>query len=203
MQHIRRYFFAGLLVWIPIIVTLVVLRFLVELLDSGFSLLPKSYHPIPGFGFFLSLVIVFFTGMLATNFIGSRLVAFGEAIVGRIPIVRSIYMAVKQVMETIFSSSGQSFRKVYLVEYPRKGIWSIGFQTGTSTKEVEEYVMPDMLTLFIPTTPNPTSGFMFMVPRGEAYELQMSVEQALKLVISLGVVQPDMNLRDKNTSQGK
>lgn len=202
MHHIRRYLIAGLLLWLPIWITLLVVRFVVNLLDVSLSLLPKAYQPdvllgmhIPGVGVLVSLLIILLTGVLITNFLGRRLVQFGESIVAKIPLVRSIYMAVKQVLETLFSNSGQSFRKVYLIEYPRRGAWSIAFQTGECAEEIEDIVQPDMLTLFVPTTPNPTSGYLILVPRKEAYELKMSVEQALRLVISLGVVQPGKNLQ--------
>lgn len=196
-HFIRRYLIAGLLVWTPILVTFIVLRFIVELLDKTLDLLPTIYKPehligfnLPGFGVVLSIAIVFVTGMVATNFFGKKLVALAESIVGRIPLVRSIYNAVKQVATTIFAKDGQSFKKVYLVEYPRKGLWSVAFQTGTCAEEIEQHVGDEMLTIFVPTTPNPTSGFLMMVPRRDAIELAMSVDQALKLVISLGVVQP-------------
>jgi uncharacterized membrane protein len=160
-------------------------------------LLPKAYQPaqlfgfnLPGLGLVLTVLIVFFTGMLVTNFLGRKLVALWDAIVDRIPLVRSIHNAVKQVANTVFAKDGQSFRKVFLVEYPRKGLWSIAFQTGGAAEEIENHVMEGMVTLFIPTTPNPTSGFLITVSRKDIIELEMSVDQALKYVISLGVVQP-------------
>lgn len=193
MQQLRRYFLAGLLIWLPIWVTLLVISFIISLFDSTVLLLPSEYRlKIPGLGIICSVLIVFVTGMLVTNFLGRRLIVFGEAIVARIPIVRSIYSAVKQVIETLFSTSGQSFRKVYLIEYPRQGVWSVAFQTGFSTDEITAKAGETLLTLFIPTTPNPTSGFMMMVAAKDAIELQMTVEQALKFIISLGVVQPGM-----------
>jgi len=195
--HLRRYLIAGLLVWLPIWVTLVVLRFIVDLLDSSLSLIPHAYRPdtllgfhIPGLGVVLSALILFFTGMLVTNFLGRRLVMFGEAILARIPLVRSIYTSTKQLFETIFHSTGQSFRKVLLVEYPRRGIWSIAFQTASVPSEIESKIGSEMVTFFVPATPNPTAGFLMMAPRQEVIELDMTVEQAFKLVISLGVVQP-------------
>lgn len=194
---LRRYLIAGLFVWIPIWVTLLVIGFIISIIDSSFSLLPTQYQPqywfgvhIPGLGLVFSLLIVFFTGMLVTNYLGRRLVRVGESMVQRIPFVSSIYSATKQVVETLFSSSGQSFRKVFLIEYPRKGIWSVAFQTGNGAAELNKKTGQDLITLFIPTTPNPTSGFLMMVPREEAIELDISVDQALKFVISLGVVQP-------------
>ncbi len=196
-HSIKSYIIAGLLVWLPIVATFLVIRFLVDLLDKTVAILPIAYQPqslvgfnVPGIGLILSLLIVFFTGVLATNFFGKKLFIFWEAVVDRIPFVRAIYNAVKQVANTIFSTDGQSFRNVFLVEYPRKGLWSIAFQTGIAALEIQEKVGSEMITIFIPTTPNPTSGFLMMIPKKEAILLDMSVDQALKLVISLGVVQP-------------
>lgn len=196
-HSIKSYIITGLLVWLPVLVTFLVIRFIVDLLDTTVSILPTAYQPqsllgfnVPGLGVVLSVLIVIFTGMLMTNFLGKKLFNFWEALVDRIPLVRSIYNAVKQVATTIFSTDGQPFRSVYLVEYPRKGMWSIAFQTGSAADEIEEKVEEEMMTIFIPTTPNPTSGFLMMVPKSEAILLKMSVDQALKLVISLGVVQP-------------
>ena len=162
--------------------------------------LPEAYQPdtllgmhIPGLGIVISLFIVVITGVGVTNYFGHRLVGFGESILDRIPLVRSIYKAVKQVLTTIFSSGSQSFRKVLLVEYPRKGLWSIAFQTGTSNEEVKQKSGQDLVTVFIPTTPNPTSGFLILVPLADAIELEMPVDVALKMVISLGVVQPELD----------
>lgn len=194
---IRRYLIAGLVVWLPIVATFVVLRFLVDTLDQSLSLLPLALQPkqlfgvdIPGLGIILSLLILFSTGIFATNFFGAKLVSLGEKILARIPLVRSIYHAVKQVMETIFSSSSQAFRKVLLVEYPRKGLWSVAFQTSKANPEIDYHTADAMITIFVPTTPNPTSGFLMMIPIKDAIELDMSVDEALKMVISLGVVQP-------------
>ena len=194
---LKKYFFAGLLIWLPIWATLVVIRFLIEVLDSSFSLLPKAYRPetllgihVPGLGIFLALVVILITGMFVTNVLGRSLVGLWEKLLAKIPIVRTIYNAVKQVLETIFSSSSDSFRQVLLVEYPRKGLWSVAFQTGRVCDEVKTKITEDMITIFIPTTPNPTSGFLMLVARAEVIELDMSVDDALKMIISLGMVQP-------------
>jgi uncharacterized membrane protein len=196
-KSIRRYLFAGLILWIPIIATLYVLRFMIDILDQTINLLPENYQPqhflgwdIPGLGVIFSLAILFFTGVIVTNFLGQKLVYWGEALLAKIPLVRSIYNAVKQVIETLFSSNSQAFRKVLLIEYPRKGLWSIAFQTGVANEEVHRHAGEDMITVFVPTTPNPTSGFLIMVPSKDIIELTMSVDEALKLVISLGVMQP-------------
>lgn len=198
MSFLQRYFISGLLVWMPIWVTILVIKFLADLLNNVLVLIPKRYQPdaligfhIPGIGIIIILVVILLTGAIAANFLGSKLVALWDSLIGRIPIVRSVYMGVKQIMQTLFTPGGSSFRKVSLVEYPRVGMWTIAFQTGDSTPEVEASLGGDaMVSLYIPTTPNPTSGFLIMVPRKSVIELNMSVEQALKFVISLGVMQP-------------
>ena len=196
-HYVRTYLIAGLLVWLPIWATIVVIRFVVQLLDGTLSLLPKAYQPaelfgydIPGLGVLLSLLVVFITGVIATNYLGKYIVHMGEAMVARIPLVRTIYNAVKQVLETIFSSNSQAFRKVLLIEYPRKGLWSIAFQTGQTDELFNDKTGEEMITVFIPTTPNPTSGYLLLIPDKEAIELDLTIDAALKMIISLGVVQP-------------
>jgi len=188
---------AGLLVWVPLGVTLLIVAFLVDLMDQTLRLLPESLQPenllgfrIPGLGAVLTAVIVFVTGMIVTNLFGMQLFNIGERILQRIPLVRSIYASVKQVTESMFSS-GKSFRKVVLVEYPRKGMWSLAFQTGTGAEEVRDKTGRDVANVFIPTTPNPTSGFFLMVPREDVVELDMSVDDGLKMLLSVGVVVPE------------
>jgi len=201
MSLIRRYFISGLLVWVPIWVTILAIKFLVDILSYTLLLLPKQYQPdaligfhIPGIGVVITLLVIFLTGLFVANFLGRRLVAMGDALIARIPIVRTIYMGVKQIVQTLFTPGGQSFRKVFLVEYPRTGVWTIAFQTGEAAPEVIQRLNAEsegpMVNLYIPTTPNPTSGFLLMMPRKNVIELKMSVDQALKFVISLGVVQP-------------
>lgn len=192
----RGYLLAGLVVWLPILVTIGVLRFIVDLLDNTLALLPNDYQPeyllgiyIPGCGVILSLVLLVGTGIFATNFFGQRMVGWGEAILSRIPFIRSIYNTAKQVINTVFSSNGDAFRKVLLIEYPRKGLWSLAFQTGAATPEINAHTQEEMISIFIPTTPNPTSGFLMMIPKKEAIELNMSIDEALKFIISLGVMQ--------------
>ncbi len=195
----KKYLIAGLLFWLPIWATFVVIRFLFDLLDSTISLLPHPYQPdqlighhIPGLGILLAIIIIFLTGLLVTNFLGNKLVEISERLLSRIPIIRSIYSAVKQVANAFFQASGDSFKQVVLVEYPRKGLWSIGFQTsgkfqGTPTNG-------QMLTVFIPTTPNPTSGFLIIVPVADVTELNMTIEEAFKAIVSLGVIMPHHRL---------
>ncbi len=194
---IRRYLIAGLLVWVPLVITVVVIRALVNFMDRSMLLLPQQWrpetllgYPIPGLGLALTVAIVFVTGLLVANLFGRRLLALWESILARIPLVRSIYGVVKQVAETILSANGDAFRKVLLIEYPRKGIWTLAFQTGMATGEIQRRTKAEVITVFVPTTPNPTSGFIMMIPRDEVMELSMSVEDALKLIMSLGVVAP-------------
>lgn len=195
---IRTSMISGLLVWIPIIVTVLIIKFLLDLLSKSLLLLPTPFQPdkllgfhLPGIGVLLTILVIFTTGVLAANFLGRRLMSWGDAIVGRIPLVRSIYTGVKQVTETMLTPGGQSFRKVLLVEFPKEGVWSIAFQTGEGSKEIDHALKNEaMVSYFIPTTPNPTSGFLMMAPKNRVIELDMSVDQALKFVISLGVVQP-------------
>lgn len=212
IAQLRRYFISGLLVWLPIWVTLLVFKFLVDLLSKSLLLLPAPYQPdvllgfhIPGIGVIITILVIFLTGLLAANYLGGRLVALSEALMGRIPVVRTIYTGVKQVTDTLFKPGGQSFRKVLLVEYPCPGIYSIAFQTGEVGQEIEgagsAETAEGMVCYFIPTTPNPTSGFLMMAPRHKVRELNMSVDQALKFVISLGVVQPINNGSNLNSKK--
>lgn len=206
ISYLRNYFISGLLVWLPIVVTVVVIKFLVDLLSKSLLLLPAEWQPdvlfgfhVPGIGVLLTVLVILLTGILAANIIGSQLVAMGDAMMGRIPLVRSIYTGVKQVTQTLFTPGGQSFRKVLLVEFPKSGVWSIAFQTGEVSKEIESAVQEQLVSYFVPTTPNPTSGFLMMAPRSQVKEIDISVDQALKMVISLGVVQPGKNTKKEVT----
>jgi uncharacterized membrane protein len=204
----RRYFITGLLIWIPIGITLWVLNFIVTTMDLSLSLLPEQWQPVkmfgrhlPGIGALLTVLIILVTGVLAANFLGQRLVGLWENLLSRIPIVRTIYSSVKQVSDTLLSPQGNAFRKALLVEYPRRGSWTIGFLTGTPADEVRERVAVvvgaghDMVSIYVPTTPNPTSGFFLMVRKDETMELDMSVDEALKYVVSMGVVAPTVRGR--------
>ncbi|MBN2646879.1 MAG: DUF502 domain-containing protein [Thiotrichales bacterium] len=207
MSWLKRYLIAGLLVWLPLGVTLAVIKFLVDLFDRSLLLLPMQYRPevlfgmdIPGLGILLSFVLILSTGILVANLLGSKLVGLWESLLARIPLVRSIYKAVKQIAEAVFGSGDQTFQNVYLVEYPRKGMWTLAFQTGKNLAEPQiKTGLPNVLNLFVPTTPNPTSGFFIMVDKSEAIKLDMNVDDALKMVISGGVVAPDI-LPAKNSS---
>ena len=197
MPRLRRYLIMGLLVWLPFGVTLLVVKLLVDLMDQTLLVLPEAYSPdhllgfhIPGLGVVLSVAVVLTTGVIMANFFGQQLLAGWEAILNRIPLVRSIYAGVKQLSETLLSSGGQSFRKVLLVEYPRKGLWTLAFQTGTEVGEAQARTGEEVINVYVPTTPNPTSGFFLMVPRRDVLELDMSVDEGLKMIISMGVVVP-------------
>jgi uncharacterized membrane protein len=193
----RKYFIAGLLIWIPLAMTAWVLSLVFELLDASLLLLPDSlrtenwlgFH-VPGMGAILTLVIVLLTGIFATNFFGAQLVRMWNAVVNRIPVVNSIYSSVKQISDTVFSSNGQAFRKALLVQWPHQGMWTIGFLTGTPGGGVAQHIPPDCLSVYVPTTPNPTGGYFVIVQRKDVVELDITVDEALKYIISMGVVPP-------------
>ena len=210
----RRYFITGLLIWVPIGITLWVLDLVITTMDLSLSLLPQTWQPVallgrhvPGLGALLTVIVIFVTGVLATNFLGQRLVKIWEGLLSRIPIVRTIYSSVKQVSDTLLSPQGNAFRKALLVEYPRQGSWTIGFLTGTPADEVRRRVGQarpaeadagtgaEMVSIYVPTTPNPTSGFFLMMRREDTIELDMSVDEALKYIVSMGVVTPDTRPR--------
>jgi uncharacterized membrane protein len=196
----RRYLIAGLLVWVPLGITLWVLHFLVTTLDQTLLLVPEGARPdrllgvhIPGFGVLLFFGLLLLTGVIAANFFGARLIGVWENMLGRIPVVKSIYSSVKQVSDTLLSDSGNAFRKALLVEFPHEGSWSIAFLTGTPAAAVAEQLAEEHLSVYVPTTPNPTSGYFVIVPKSRVRELDMTVDEALKYVISMGVVAPRMH----------
>lgn len=202
MATLRKYIIAGLLVWLPFAATVVIVKLVIDLLDQTILLLPPEWQPatvlgfsVPGFGVILAISILLITGMLAANLFGRRLVSFWEAILNRIPLVNTIYSSVKQISTTLFDSKGKSFRKVIMMQYPRKGLWSIGFLSNESVSTDIEGLEEDLVAVFVPTTPNPTSGFIIMVPRNDITELNMSVEEAFKFIISMGVIVPDGPIR--------
>lgn len=193
----KRYFITGLLVWVPLAITIWVLALIINTLDQTLLLLPASLRPgpvfgvsVPGFGVLLSVIVILLTGLVTANFIGQRLLKFWEAVLTRIPVVKSVYSSVKQVSDTLFSSSGEAFRKALLVQYPRQGTWTIAFLTGTPRGDAARHLPGDFVSVYVPTTPNPTSGFFLMMPRADVIELDMSVDDALKYVVSMGVVGP-------------
>ena len=193
----KRYIMAGLLVWVPLGITIYVILWLVGTLDQTLLLLPEHLRPeavfgfhIPGLGVVLSFAILLVTGVIAANFFGLRLIRMWEALLGRIPFVKSIYSSVKQVSDTVLSDQGTAFRKALLVEFPRSGCWTIAFLTGTPADSVSDHLRGDFVSIYVPTTPNPTGGYFVMVPREAIRELDMSVDEALKYIISMGVVAP-------------
>jgi uncharacterized membrane protein len=194
---LKRYLIAGLLIWLPLAITLWVLDFIVTTMDRTLVWLPPGWHPdqvlgfhIPGLGLVVSVLILLLTGVLAANIIGARFFRWWEALLARIPIVRSIYSSVKQVSDTLFASTGNSFRKVVLVEFPRRGQWTLGFVVGAPGSAVLRELGPDVITVYVPTAPNPTSGYVVIVQPSEVKELDVSVDDALKFHLSLGVVAP-------------
>ncbi|EJL91988.1 hypothetical protein PMI16_01356 [Herbaspirillum sp. CF444] len=200
----RKYFITGLLILVPLAITVWVLNLIIGTMDQSLLLLPESWRPealvgfhIPGLGTILTLLIIFITGLATRNFIGRQVVSLWEGLLTRIPVVKSIYSSVKQVSDTLFSSSGNAFRKAVLVQYPRQGSWTIAFLTGIPGGEVKNHLQGDYVSLYVPTTPNPTSGFFLMVPRADTVELDMSVDEALKYIVSMGVVAPEMQADKK------
>ena len=194
---LRRYLVAGLLVWIPLVITLWVLTLIVDVMDRSLLLLPERFHSealfgfhVPGMGAILTVTIVLLTGVFAANFFGRRLLRIGHEILTRIPIVRSIYGGVKQISDTLFSPEGKAFRRAALIRYPHAGTWTVALVTGTPENEVADILGREHISVFVPTTPNITAGFFLVVPRSEAIELDMSVDEALKYIISMGVAEP-------------
>ena len=204
LTRLRNYLISGLLFWIPLILTIIVIKFFLEFING---LVPQEYLPeaifnldtnIPGSGIILLFLIIFITGILVTNILGRRLVALWEKLLNRIPGFRNIYNILKKVSDTVLNTSSQSFKKAFLIQYPSKGIWVIAFQSGDYRGEAESIIGKKTINLFVPTTPNPTSGFFVLIPKKDAFELDISVEDAFKLVISAGVVTPNsVKIKDK------
>jgi len=197
VKRLRNYFISGLLFWIPLALSVIVIKFFLELINS---LVPQKYLPealfnldttIPGSGIILVLLIILITGVMVTNILGRKLVALWEKVLNKIPGFRNVYNVLKKVSDTVFNTSTESFRKAFLIQYPSKGIWVIAFQSGDYRGEAKSIIGGEIMNLFVPTTPNPTSGFFVMMAKKDAFELDMSVEEAFKLVISAGVVTPN------------
>ena len=197
MKRLRNYFISGLLFWVPLALTVFVVKFFLELINN---IVPQKYLPeaifnldttIPGSGILLVLIVILITGVLVTNILGRKLVALWERVLNKIPGFRNVYNVLKKVSDTVFNTSTDSFRKAFLIQYPSKGIWVIAFQSGDYRGEAESIIGEEIINLFVPTTPNPTSGFFVMMAKTDAFELDMSVEEAFKLVISAGVVTPN------------
>jgi len=196
MKALRKWLVSGLLVIVPLFITLGVLNWIIGTLDQTLWLLPNGWqmwlieHKVRGLGVFLTLAILLVVGATASNFVGKRLLGWGDAAVRRIPVVRSIYSSVKQVSDTLFSESGNAFRTAVLIQWPREGVWTIAFVTGTPGGDVANYLQDDFLSVYVPTTPNPTGGYFVMLKRSDCIELKMSVDEALKYIVSMGVVAP-------------
>lgn len=193
----KKYFITGLLVLVPLFITVWVISSLIGMMDQSLFLLPENWRPkaqlgleIPGVGALLTLLIIFVTGLIATNFFGKQLILLWEAMLARVPVVKSIYASVKQVSDTLFSDSGNAFRQAVLVQFPRQGAWTIAFVTGKPGGDVANHLPGDFVSIYVPTTPNPTGGYFLMMPRTDLIELDMSVDEALKYIISMGVVAP-------------
>ena len=206
MKKLQKYLIAGLLVWLPIVVTVLLFRFLITLMDQTLILLPSQIRPeavigfkLPGLGLILTLLVLIVTGIFAANFVGKSMVNFGEKIFKKIPIVRSVYSAAKNFADIVFSDTGQSFKKVLLIQYPRKGIYSLAFQTSKNLGEVQKKTGSDVVCTFVPTTPNPTSGFIIIIPKEDVIEMDMEVDEAFKMIVSLGVVVPEWKKEELET----
>ncbi len=197
MKRIRRYLVAGILVWVPLGVTAALVYVAIGFTDKTLLLIPEQYRPdavlgfhIPGLGVILALIVLLVTGVLAANFVGRAFMVGWESLMERIPIIRAVYSSAKKFSEIVFSGSSQSFKKVLLIEYPRRGLYSLAFQTATELGEVQGRTGEEVVCCFVPTTPNPTSGLIIVVPRKDVVELDMEIDEALKMIISLGVVVP-------------
>jgi len=206
----RKYFVTGLLILVPLVITVWVISMIVGTLDQSLLLLPQSWRPealvgfhVPMLGTIFTLLIIFFTGLATRNFIGNQVVRAWELVLTRIPVVNTIYSSVKQVSDTLLSSSGNAFRKAVLVEYPRQGSWTIAFVTGVPGGDVANHLQADYISIYVPTTPNPTSGFFLMVPRKDTIELDMSVDEALKYIVSMGVVAPEQTSKKAKLEPAK
>ncbi len=193
----KKYLITGLLIWLPLAITLWIIDFVITTMDRTLLLLPEAWRPesafgmhLPGFGLVVSVLIIFMTGLLAANFLGQRLLRWWEAMVGRIPIVNSIYSSVKQVSDTMLSQKGNAFRKVVLVEFPQRGQWTMGFVVGTPGDRLAPRLGEDKVTVYVPTAPNPTSGYVIMADPRELRDLDVTVDEAFKFHVSLGVVTP-------------
>ena len=207
-SFIKRYIITGLLIWVPLVITLWVLDLLVSTMDRTLLLLPPEFRTenwigfhVPGMGVVMTLLIVFLSGAFATNLLGARLVHLWHEILHRIPVVNSIYSSVKQISDTLFSPSGQAFRKALLVQWPSPGMWTIAFLTGVPGGDVRNHLKGDYVSVYVPTTPNPTGGYFVMVPRDSVIELDMTVDEALKYIISMGVVAPNGSGRKSSSAR--
>lgn len=208
-RSLRRYLVAGVLVWLPVLATVWVVTFIVQLTDRTLLLLPEAYRPealvgfpLPGLGIVFAFLVLLITGLLATNLVGRRILQYWDGLMRRIPLVRSIHSGVKSFAESVFSQNN-SFRTVVMFQYPRQGIWSIGFVTADDMPEVTEKTGVRHVCVYVPTTPNPTSGFIILLPKADVVELEMSVDAAMRLIITCGVVVPPPPVRDSTSKTSR
>ena len=203
MTTLRKYLIAGLLVWVPLAATVVIIKLVIDMMDMILLLFPEQYHPdkvwgftLPGTGLLLALLILLVTGFLAANLIGRRLVHLWEHVLGRIPLVRNIYNAFKQITRTVLASDNKSFRKVVLIEFPTPGLWSVCFLTNEGINIDSKALLANMCSVFVPTTPIPTTGFNIILPKDKVIELDITIEEAFRMIMSMGVVMPDRQIRE-------
>ena len=199
MKWLRRYLITGLIVLVPIVITVLLIGWLVRASDRALALLPAAYQPdallgmhIPGLGVIIAILFIILVGILATNILGRRLLAWFDRLLARVPVIRSIYGAIKQLMEAVLGTGSQAFRRVVLVSFPQQGQWTLGFVTGPAKLPASADYPDNLMAVFVPTTPNPTSGWLLFVPENELTMLPMSVEEGLKMVISGGMLAPDV-----------
>ena len=197
MASLRKWLFAGLLVVLPVAITLWVLQWIINTLDQTLLILPNAWHPdrllgfhLPGLGVLLALGVLLLVGAGASNYVGRHLLGWSDGVFNRIPVVRSIYSGVKQVSDTLFAENGNAFRKAVLVQWPRPDVWTIAFVTGAPGGDVANHLQGEWVSVYVPTTPNPTGGYFVMLRRSDCIELHMSVDEALRYIISMGVVVP-------------
>ena len=200
----KKYLITGLLVLVPLFITVWVLSSIIGIMDQSLFLLPESWRPkaligheVAGIGAVLTVLIILSTGVIATNFFGKQLINLWEAMLARVPVVKSIYASVKQVSDTLFSDSGNAFRHAVLVQFPRQGAWTIAFITGKPGGDIVNHLQGEWVSVYVPTTPNPTGGYFLMMLRSDVIELDMSVDEALKYIISMGVVAPPSRFKTK------
>ncbi len=197
LSNLRKWMFAGLLVIVPVAITIWLIEWMLSTLDKTLLILPEAWHPdkllgfhIPGFGLILAVISLLIVGAAASNFLGKKVVVWGDAVLHRIPVVRSIYSSVKQVSDTLFSENGNAFRKAVMIEWPRPNVWTIAFVTGKPNGELLKHLKDDFVSIYVPTTPNPTGGYFVLLKMSDCIELDMSVDEALKYIVSMGVVSP-------------
>ena len=197
LSSLRKWMFAGLLVIVPVAITIWLIEWMLSTLDKTLLILPEAWHPdkllgfhIPGFGLILAVISLLIVGAAASNFLGKKVVVWGDAVLHRIPVVRSIYSSVKQVSDTLFSENGNAFRKAVMIEWPRSNVWTIAFVTGKPNGELLKHLKDDFVSIYVPTTPNPTGGYFVLLKMSDCIELDMSVDEALKYIVSMGVVSP-------------